>query len=286
MSGGGLPECGEPPALFVGESEMIARIRAIEWSATPVGPMQGWPQSLCTAVSIMLESRHPMLIWWGPEFNLEVVHRNGLRLAKLVNNLLDFARLQSGRLEAAYEPVDLAAFTSELASVFRAAIERAGVGYELDCPSLEEVVYLDRGMWEKIVLNLLSNALKFTVDGCITVSLRAEDNSAVLRVTGTGAGVAVAELPRLFERFYRGDHAKARFTEGSGIGLALVRELTLSHAPEELHLQIRDHGCWRTSPAPGSRGRGITMMKQLTDAVTVDSDDHGTTVRLRKRLPR
>ncbi|MDQ5856253.1 MAG: ATP-binding protein, partial [Actinomycetota bacterium] len=166
--------------------------------------------------------------------NVEVVHRNGLRLGKLVNSLLDFSRIQASRLEAAYEPVDLAALTLELASVFRAAVERAGLVFELDCPALGEAVHVDRDMWEKIVLNLLSNALKFTFDGRITVSLRAQTPSAgprvaVLRVTDTGTGVAKEDLSRLFERFYRAEHAKSRSVEGSGIGLALVRELVELH---------------------------------------------------------
>ena len=170
--------------------------------------------------------------------NVEMAHRSGLRLGKLVNSLLDFSRIQAGRLEAAYEPVDLAAFSLELASVFRAAVERAGMVFELDCPPLGEVVHVDRDMWEEIVLNLLSNALKFTFDGRITVSLRAETSSvtslgglrvAVLRVTDTGTGVAKDDLPRLFERFYRAEHAKSRSAEGSGIGLALVRELVGLH---------------------------------------------------------
>ena len=170
--------------------------------------------------------------------NVEMVHRSGLRLSKLVNSLLDFSRTQAGRLEAAYEPVDLTAFTLELASVFRSAVERAGLVFELACPPLGEAVHVDRDMWEKIVLNLLSNALKFTSDGRITVSLRAETSPAtssagsrvaVLRVADTGTGVAKEDLPRLFERFYRAEHAKARSAEGSGIGLALVRELVGLH---------------------------------------------------------
>ena len=160
---------------------------------------------------------------------LDVVHRNGLRLGKLVNTLLDFSRIEAGRMQAAYEPVDLAVVTAELASVFRSAIERAGLTFEVDCPPLPEPVYLDRGMWEKVILNLLSNALKFTFEGSVAVFVRAGDGEAVITVADTGIGVAPEEMPRLFERFHRIENVRARSNEGSGIGLALVRELVGVH---------------------------------------------------------
>src|SRR3954454_13931463 len=160
---------------------------------------------------------------------LEVIERNALRLGKLVNTLLDFSRLQAGRIEARFEPVDLAAATAELASVFRSAVERAGLSFTVDCPSLDAPVYVDRDMWEKVVLNLLSNAVKFTFAGGITVALRREGDAAVLTVTDTGIGVPAEELPRLFERFYRVERARSRSGEGSGIGLAMVRELVGLH---------------------------------------------------------
>jgi PAS domain S-box-containing protein len=160
---------------------------------------------------------------------LDVIHRNGLRLGKLVNSLLDFSRIEAGRMRADYEPVDLSAFTAELASVFRSAIERAGLAYQVDCPALSSPVDVDREMWEKIVLNLLSNALKFTIEGAVTVTLSEKDGQALLRVADTGAGIPRAELPRLFDRFYRVQNVRARSNEGSGIGLALVRELVGLH---------------------------------------------------------
>ncbi|MDP9165170.1 MAG: SpoIIE family protein phosphatase [Actinomycetota bacterium] len=160
---------------------------------------------------------------------LELIHRNGLRLAKLVNTLLDFSRLQAGRMRAQFEPVDLSAFTAELASVFRSAVDRAGLVFTVDCPPLGEPVYVDRDMWEKVVLNLLSNALKFTFDGSITVRVGREGDDATVTVSDTGIGVPDSEMPRLFERFHRVETARARSTEGSGIGLALVRELVTLH---------------------------------------------------------
>ncbi len=160
---------------------------------------------------------------------LELIHRNGLRLAKLVNTLLDFSRIQAGRMQARFEPVDLSAFTAELASVFRSAVDRAGLTFAVDCPPLDEPVYLDRDMWEKVVLNLLSNALKFTFEGSISVRVRRDDGGATVTIADTGIGVSAAEMPRLFERFHRIETARARSTEGSGIGLALVRELVGLH---------------------------------------------------------
>ncbi len=160
---------------------------------------------------------------------LEVAHRNSLRLLKLVNTLLDFSRIEAGRVEAAYEPLDIAAYTSELASVFRSAIERAGLRLILRLDPLGEPVYVDRDMWEKIVLNLISNALKFTFDGEIEVSLEQHDGQVTLSVRDTGTGIAPEEIPRLFERFYRVRNARSRTHEGSGIGLALVQELARLH---------------------------------------------------------
>ncbi|MGH3068121.1 MAG: SpoIIE family protein phosphatase [Streptosporangiaceae bacterium] len=183
----------------------------------------------------------------GTREELEVIQRNGLRLGKLVNTLLDFSRIEAGRMEARFEPVDLAAFTADLASVFRSAMDRAGLAFQVDCGELPEAVYIDREMWEKVVLNLLSNALKFTFDGTISVALGAEATHAVLRISDTGSGIAAAEMPRLFERFHRIPTARSRSNEGSGIGLALVREL------------VRLHGGTITAQSTGGAGTTFTV---------------------------
>ncbi len=148
---------------------------------------------------------------------------------KLVNTLLDFSRIEAGRIEAVYQATDLAALTTDLASIFRSAIERAGLSLRVECPPLPEPAYVDRDMWEKIVLNLLSNAFKFTLQGEISVELRAAGQQIELSVRDTGTGIPAEELPRLFERFHRVQNAQARTNEGSGIGLALVQELVKLH---------------------------------------------------------
>ena len=163
------------------------------------------------------------------KFQLELVNRNGSRLLRLVNTLLDFSRLEAGRMQAIYASTDLARFTLELASVFRSATERAGLKLVLDCPPIAEQIFVDRGMWEKIVLNLISNAFKFTFEGSIAVSLRDAGDSVELRVRDTGVGIPAEELPRLFDRFHRIENSRSRTHEGSGIGLALVQELVKLH---------------------------------------------------------
>ncbi len=169
---------------------------------------------------------------------VSLAHRNGLRLLKLVNTLLDFSRIEAGRIQASYELTDLADYTSELVSVFRSAIEKAGLHLKVDCASLPEPVYIDREMWEKIVLNLLSNAFKFTFEGEIEVKLCLETSNAVLKVRDTGVGIPAEEIPRLFERFHRVDNMRSRTHEGSGIGLALVQELVKLHGGS-IHAESR-----------------------------------------------
>ena len=195
---------------------------------------------------------------------LTVVHRNGLRLQKLVNALLDFSRIEAGRVQAVYEPTDLAAVTAELASNFRSACERAGLGLVTDCPSLAETAHVDREMWEKIVLNLVSNAFKFTLEGHIAVRVRGHGDHVVLTVSDTGTGIPATELPRIFERFHRVRDARARSHEGTGIGLALVHEL------------VRLHG--GTIAAASEVGRGTTFTVSIrTGTAHLPSERIGTT---------
>ena len=160
---------------------------------------------------------------------IEIARRGGGRLLKLVNSLLEFSRIEAGRIEASYEATDLASLTADLASVFRSTFERGGVVLALDCPKLPDDVFVDRDMWEKIVLNLISNAFKFTLEGEVRVTQHVAGDSIQLQVSDTGCGVAAEDLPRLFERFFRGRAPQARTHEGSGIGLSLVQELVKLH---------------------------------------------------------
>ena len=174
---------------------------------------------------------------------LEMIYRNGLRLQRLVNTLLDFSRIEAGRVDAVFEPTDLAALTADLASNFRSACEHAGLVLRIDCPPLARPAYVDRDLWEKIVLNLLSNAFKFTFAGGIHVSIRESPDEIELMVRDTGIGIPAHELPHIFERFHRVKDARARTHEGTGIGLSLVHELVKIHGGR-IHVQ--------STPAEGS----------------------------------
>ena len=185
---------------------------------------------------------------------LETTYRNALRLLKLVNTLLDFSAIEAGRAQAHFMPTDLAALTADLASVFRSATDKAELELIVECPSLPEPVYVDREMWEKIIFNLLSNALKHTFEGSIRVSLRWCGEYVELAVCDTGVGVPESELPRLFERFHRVKGAESRSHEGTGIGLALVKELAVAHGGTVRVESVPKRGSTFTVTARTGRG--------------------------------
>src|SRR5918992_2729874 len=159
---------------------------------TPLSLMMSPIEEILTESGSRLASVHRTL--------LSVAHRNSLRLLRLVNTLLDFSRVEAGRIHASYEPVDLATVTAELASNFRSACERGGLTLDVRCTSLGQPVYVDREMWEKIVLNLVSNAFKFTLEGRIVVAVHGGGSEAGLGVRGTGGGLSPTGFPRVFQR--------------------------------------------------------------------------------------
>ena len=201
---------------------------------------------------------------------LKVAHRNALRLLKLVNTLLDFSRLEAGRIHASFEPIDLGALTVDLAGTFRSAIEKAGLRLEVHCGTLPTQPWVDPDLWEKIVLNLLSNAFKYTHSGSIRLNLSGTTESIELTVSDTGIGIPAEAQPHLFERFYRVPDAQGRTHEGTGIGLSLVSELVKQHG-----------GDIRVESQPGSGSR-FTVTIPAGNAhlppgrVRFKSRDHGT----------
>lgn len=180
---------------------------------------------------------------------LTTARRAGTRLLKLVNSLLEFSRIEGGRIEARYEPTDLGLFTADLASMFRSAFERLGIRFLIECHSLPDPTYVDRDMWEKIVLNLLSNALKFTLKGQVSIRVQALPGCLELEVADTGGGIAAEDLPRIFDRFATIEAPHARTVERTGIGLSLVKE------------RVKLHG--GTIEAKSERGVGTTITVRI-----------------------
>jgi diguanylate cyclase (GGDEF)-like protein/PAS domain S-box-containing protein len=153
----------------------------------------------------------------------EMVQRNAERLARMVDGLLDFSRASADSLRL--EPTDLPRLTEQLVALFESGAEQAGIGLEIDVEPASAVVLVDREAWERIVLNLVSNALKYTHAGSVRVSLRIADGNGDLKVLDTGIGIAAEDHAHVFERFGRVRQDAARSYEGVGIGLALVRQL-------------------------------------------------------------
>ncbi len=164
----------------------------------------------------------------GEAERLEMIRRNGRRLARLVNSLLDFSRIEAGRARPRLAVTDVGALTAGVASSFADVCRLGGISLVTDCEAAWARV--DPEMWETIVLNLVSNAVKYTFTGSVTVRVTpAAGGGIAVSVADTGTGVAAEDLPRLFERFYRARNASGRSAEGSGIGLALVKSLTEMH---------------------------------------------------------
>ncbi|WP_445629696.1 response regulator [Nostoc sp. DSM 114167] len=155
--------------------------------------------------------------------------RNSRRLLRLVNQLLDLQRLNAGRMQPSFHPCDLVEFVSQIVESFRPYCEkkRLHLVTQLDECS---TVYLDMEKFDKVVYNLLSNAMKFTPEGgTIGVRLKSERDRCILQVQDTGIGIVKEQIPHLFERFRQAEGSANRSYEGSGLGLALVKELVELH---------------------------------------------------------
>ena len=238
--------------------------------------------------NISHEFRTPLTLMLGPiesalarneqseqeRHDIELLHRNALRLLKLVNTLLDFSRIEAGRVQAQFEALDLSAYTTELASVFGSAADRVGLSLRVDAPTLAEPVYVDREMWEKVILNLLSNAFKSTFQGEISVTVRSAGDAAEVAISDTGTGIPESEIPHLFERFRRIEGAPRRTNEGSGIGLALVHELVTMHGGSVEVQSVLGHGTTFTIRLPFGTAHlpKESALRSLRDNRTVPSN--------------
>ncbi len=156
----------------------------------------------------------------------ELIRRNTDRLAGLVDRILDLTRVEAGAVEPHWVEADIEELVAGIAANFRPAIEHAGLEFEVVCDELDHEAYVDLDMFERIVLNLLANALKFTAQGTISLRLTGGEGGYSVAVTDTGIGIAEKDLDLVFDRFRQLDRGEDRRSrEGAGIGLSLVRQL-------------------------------------------------------------
>ncbi|MGL5081069.1 MAG: response regulator [Microcoleaceae cyanobacterium] len=159
----------------------------------------------------------------------KIALRNARRLLRLVNQLLDLQKFDAGRMQPSFRPCDLVTFCRQTVELFKTYCDKKGINLETDlqdCPPL----YLDLERFDKVLYNLLSNAMKFTpTGGTISVTLEPLENCCLLQVKDSGIGIREEQIPYLFERFRQAEGSASRSYEGSGLGLALVKELVDLH---------------------------------------------------------
>jgi signal transduction histidine kinase/response regulator RpfG family c-di-GMP phosphodiesterase len=193
-----------------------------------------------------------------------VALRNARRLLRLVNQLLDLQRLDVGRMQPTFRPVAADTFVNEIVTAFRPYCDRKQIHLETHlelCPTL----YLDLEKFDKVLYNLLSNAVKFTpADGTITVTLKTQEHYCALTVQDTGIGIREDQLPQLFERFQQADGSANRRYEGSGLGLALVKELVHLHHGKVTVTSTYGEGTTFSVLVP--HGRGHLPAEQVVEA--------------------
>jgi signal transduction histidine kinase len=239
------PEDSYPDFLKIFSSEAVTAIskqRAVEEARQRAEKLAEIDRAKTTFFNnISHEFRTPLTLLLGPIEDLlrdapaesrevlQSMRRNALRLLKLVSALLDFSRVEAGKMQPNFEATDLMLFTRNLSSMFESAFQKAGLKLVCKFPDFTEAMWIDRDMWEKIVLNLLSNALKYTLKGNVEVALCPDEDGIQFVVADTGAGIPADVLPHVFERFYRHKNDTSRSVEGTGIGLAMVQELVKLH---------------------------------------------------------
>ncbi|MEO6182579.1 MAG: ATP-binding protein, partial [Verrucomicrobiota bacterium] len=191
---------------------------------------------LRTPLTLLLSPLETMIHQRGASFDSEtkslfgIMHANGMRLLKLINDLLDLVRLESGRMEVKREPMEMLTFIRGIASAAQQMAENKGIKLEISVEPNFGPVLADRDKLEKVVLNLCFNALKFTPKGGrVELRVAKKENDFILTVTDTGIGIAQKDLPFVFDRFWQADGSSKRKFQGVGIGLSLVKELTEIH---------------------------------------------------------
>ncbi|HXU75416.1 MAG TPA: ATP-binding protein, partial [Methylomirabilota bacterium] len=240
--------------------------------------------------NISHELRTPLTLLLAPleallrRFNLDqesrnllgTMHSNGMRLLKLINDLLDLVRLESGRMEVKSEPLEVAEFIKGLASATRQVADGKRLRLETIVDPDLGVILADRDKLEKVLLNLVFNALKFTpAGGRVEIRAQKETGEVVLTVADTGMGIAAANLPYVFDRFWQADGSSKRKFQGVGIGLSLVKELVEIQGGQVKVESVEGRGTTFTVRLPYQAGK-IAAETPPTVPEQVDAETDGT----------
>src|SRR5262245_7840768 len=179
-----------------------------------------------------------------------VINKESQRLTQLINNILDFSRIEAGKKEYRFAPTDIARVIHEVVDAYRFQIEQQGFALELDVPDGLPEIDVDKEALGQALINLLNNAIKYSRDQkMIRISVRAENQHVAIQVADRGIGIELSEQKKIFEKFYRAEDSLVHDTKGSGLGLSLVRHIMEAHG-----------GSVAVESAPGS---GSTFTRAL-----------------------
>ncbi|HEX6925083.1 MAG TPA: ATP-binding protein [Longimicrobiaceae bacterium] len=184
-------------------------------------------------------------------------------LLELVNDILDLAKIEAGKMPVHVEPVDVAQLVRELSQTIEPMVRRKNLDYRVDLADDMPILETDRTKVKQIVLNLLSNAVKFTHQGYIGITARRarDDDGVILEVIDTGIGIKEEDLPKIFEDFRQVDQSSTREYGGTGLGLSITKKL--------LHLL---GGTIRVSSAPGKGSTFTLWLPKRSEEIVLDEE--------------
>jgi len=188
---------------------------------TPIASIKGYAETLLDGA--LQDKEH------SKEF-VRIMYENSDRLAKLIEDLLDLSKIESGKMKIAFLPVDIAGAYARAAAVIANQAQQKSISLQNKIPAGMPKVMADETRLSQVLVNLLDNAVKYTPEkGTVTVTASVKDRFVQVDITDTGAGIPPNDLSRIFERFYRVDKAHSRELGGTGLGLSIVKHIVQIH---------------------------------------------------------
>jgi two-component system, OmpR family, sensor histidine kinase ResE len=188
---------------------------------TPIAMMQGYSEAIVDDIASTDEEKKEMA---------GVIYDESLRMGRLVNELLDLARMEAGHIQLTIEMVEFKPYASRIIRKFQGLAKDKSISLSLNMKNEEEVFQFDPDRIEQVLTNLIDNAIRHTpANGTVTVSEQSDERGLFLEVTDSGSGIPEEDLPFVFERFYKADKARTRGRAGTGLGLAIVKNIINAH---------------------------------------------------------